>query len=64
MKKETWIFMSFMDDIDARYNEPYFVKIFHDHAKMKVFSAKHSAKEKKKHPNYVSDYTKLKEDKQ
>ena len=51
--------MSFMDDKDS---EPYFVKIFHDHAKLKVFSAKHSAKEKKKHPNYVSDYTKLKEE--
>ena len=62
MNKETWIFMSFMDDIDEQDNRPYFVKIFHDHAKMKVFSAKHSAKEKQKHPNYVSNYTKLKQE--
>ena len=62
MKTETWIFMSFMDEIDAQDNVPYFVKIFHDHAKMKVLSAKHIAKEKKKHPNYVSNYTKLKQE--
>lgn len=62
MRKETWIFMSFMDEDDANNYEPYFVKIFHNHTKLKVFSAKHSASEKQKYTNYVSDYTKLKEE--
>lgn len=51
-----WIFMAYKNEDDEI---PYFTKEFHSHIKLKNFSAKHSGIEKKKYPNYCSDYIKM-----
>jgi hypothetical protein len=56
MKK--WIFMAYKNEDDEI---PYFTKEFHSHIMLKNFSAKHSAVEKLKYPNYCSDYIKIEE---
>lgn len=53
--KTKWIFKAFKTQQDAT---PYFTKEFTNHSVMKTFSANHSFKEKKKYPNYYSDYLK------
>jgi len=54
-----WIFMAYKNEDDEI---PYFKKEFHSHIMLKNFSAKHSAIEKKKYPDYCSDYIKIKEE--
>lgn len=58
-----WLFLAYKNDPNELENEypqtPYFFKVFYDHAEMKTFSGNHSAEEKIKYPNYVSNYFKI-----
>jgi hypothetical protein len=51
-----WRFIAFKNIEDYNNAKPYFEKMFKNHAKLKVFSANHSKKEKVLHPEYVSTY--------
>ena len=54
-----WRFCAYKSNEDYKSGKHYFVKDFLDHTKMKVFSGKHSAKEKPLYPNYCSMYWKV-----
>lgn len=51
-----WRFCAYKSENDCKRGVHYFEKYFTDHTEMKVFSAKHSASEKPRFPNYVSMY--------
>jgi hypothetical protein len=51
-----WRFCAYKSTKDYERGVHYFEKYFDDHTEMKLFSAKHSAKEKPRNPNYVSMY--------
>jgi hypothetical protein len=51
-----WRFCAYKSEKDYERGVHYFEKYFKDHTEMKVFSAKHSAIEKPRNPNYVSMY--------
>ena len=54
--KKTWTFYAFKNSKDFNQWKPYFKRKFYDHAKLKAFSAQHSATEKENHPEYISTY--------
>ena len=54
-----WRFCAYKSEKDYESGEHYFVKDFIDHTEMKVFSGKHSAKEKSLYPDYCSMYWKI-----
>lgn len=51
-----WRFCAYKSENDYERGVHYFEKYFTDHTEMKNFSAKHSAREKPRNPNYVSMY--------
>jgi len=55
-----WRFCAYKTEKDYESGKHYFVKDFLDHTEMKVFSGKHSAKEKSLYPDYCSMYWKIK----
>lgn len=57
---DCWLFSAFENDSKYKNNEPFYSKVFFDHAEMKTFSTKHSFENKSKFPNYVSNYWKYK----
>jgi hypothetical protein len=54
-----WRFCAYKTEKAYESGDYYFIKDFLDHTKMKVFSAKHSAKEKPRHVYYCSMYWKI-----
>lgn len=52
-----WIFLAYKSVSDYP-SKPFFTKVFTNHGKMKLFSAKHSSKNKRRYPKYCSDYVK------
>lgn len=52
-----WVFSAYASEEDYKNKKSFYEKEFVDHTTMKVFSAKHSAENKKEYPEYVSDYT-------
>ena len=52
-------FCAYKTEKDYKNGEHYFIKDFLDHTKMKIFSGKHSAKEKPLYSNYCSMYWKI-----
>jgi hypothetical protein len=54
-----WQFFAYKSEKDYEEGNYYFRKIFDDHAEMKMFSARHSAYDKKLYPNYCSTYEKV-----
>jgi len=54
-----WRFCAYKTENDYESGDHYFMKDFLCHTKMKKFSAKHSAKEKPRYPDYCSMYWKV-----
>ena len=54
-----WRFCAYKTEKDYESGEHYFVKDFLDYTEMKVFSGKHSAKEKPLYSDYCSMYWKI-----
>jgi hypothetical protein len=54
-----WRFCAYKTKKDYESGDHYFMKDFLDHTEMKIFSGKHSAKEKPLYPDYCSMYWKI-----
>jgi len=54
-----WRFCAYASESDYNKGSHFLEKHFTDFDKMKTFSAKHSAKNEKTYPNYVSMYWRL-----
>jgi hypothetical protein len=54
-----WRYCAYKTEKDYESGKHYFVKDFLDHTEMKVFSGKHSAKEKPLYSDYCSMYWKI-----
>lgn len=54
-KKSAYIFFAYKTYADCPYS-PYFYKIFYNHTKMKVFSARHSKIDSVIYNEYCSTY--------
>jgi hypothetical protein len=54
-----WCFCAYKSEKDYERGVHYFEKYFTDHTEMKIFSGKHSAKEKPLYPDYCSMYWKI-----
>ena len=57
--KNKWIFKAYKSESDYENDKCYFEKEFIDFDKMKIFSGKHSVKEKKINPMYCIYYEKV-----
>lgn len=54
-----WRFCAYKTEKDYKNGDHYFIKNFLNYTEMKVFSGKHSAKEKPLLPDYCSTYWKI-----